>query len=185
MACNITSGRNEECLNNTGGIRNIYFVNFGDLGGVTYGVDDEITDFGATVSINAYKYELNATSNNLTQTINASRDNGTVFYDQILSVTLKKMSKEMNREIKLLSAGRPYIFVEDNNGNSYAVGITNGVSANGGSIVTGGALGDLNGYTLTLQGQEPSPASFMSGGIVDNPFDGLSTATVTIVEGTN
>jgi len=184
MACNITAGRNEECLNNTGGIRNAYFVNFGDLGGVTYGTDDEITDFG-TASVTAYKFELNATTNSLEQTINASRDNGTIFYDQILSITLKKMSKEFNKQLKLVSAGRPYIFVEDNNGNSYAVGITNGCSANGGSIVTGGALGDLNGYTLTFQGQEPSPASFMEGGVVDNPFAGFATTSVTIVEGTN
>lgn len=182
MACDISQGRLESCLDAVGGIRNMYLVNFGDLEGVTYGASDEITDFGAT-AVNAYKYELLATTNNLTQTINASRDNGTVFYDQILSVTLKKMSKEMNKELKLLAAGRPYIFVEDNMGNSWAVGITNGVSANGGSVTTGGGLGDLNGYQLTMQGQEGSPASFMEGGVVDNPFAGLLTSVVTIVEG--
>lgn len=183
MACNISAGRLESCLDAVGGIRNMYLVNFGALEGVTYGADDEITNFG-TASVTAYKYELLATTNNLTQTINASRDSGTVFYDQILSVTLKKMSKEMNKELKLLAAGRPYIFVEDNMGNSWAIGITNGCSANGGTITTGGALGDLNGYQLTMQGQEGSPANYMSGGVVDDPFAGLTTTVVTIVQGT-
>ena len=31
----------------------------------------------------------------------------------------------------------------------------------GGTIVTGGAMGDLSGYTLTLTGMEKVPANFL------------------------
>jgi hypothetical protein len=36
------------------------------------------------------------------------------------------------------------------------------MEVSGGTIVTGAALGDLSGYTLTLMGQEPVPANFLS-----------------------
>ena len=184
MACDISMGRNEECKDNVGGIRAIYFINYGDMDGVILGADDEVTDFGAT-AVNAYKYELKATTNTLEQTIVSSRDNGTTYFDQNLNITLKKMTKEMNKEVKLLAAGRPHVVVEDYNGNSWLAGKNEGVDANGGSVVTGGAIGDLNGYTLTFLGQEGSPANFMEGGVLDNPFAGLSSSVVTIVEGTN
>ena len=37
------------------------------------------------------------------------------------------------------------------------------MDCNGGSIVTGAAMGDLSGYTLTLQGMEKKPANFYTG----------------------
>jgi hypothetical protein len=36
------------------------------------------------------------------------------------------------------------------------------MDVSGGTIVTGAAMGDLSGYTLTLSGQEPVPANFIS-----------------------
>ena len=41
-------------------------------------------------------------------------------------------------------------------------GIEHGMDVSGGTIVTGGAMGDLSGYTLTLSGQERQPANFIS-----------------------
>ena len=36
------------------------------------------------------------------------------------------------------------------------------MDVNGGTIVTGAAMGDMSGYTLTLQGMEKKPANFLS-----------------------
>jgi hypothetical protein len=189
MACNLTLGRKEPCKDVVGGLKNVYFVDFGDLGSVTL-ASDEITDMTGDSSNNltAYKYELKGNSS-FEQAINASRENGTQFYEQTLNLTLKKLSKEDHKELKLLAAGRPHVVVEDYNGNCMLMGLSHGADVSGGTIVTGAAMGDLSGYTLTFTGQEVSPANFMdvdatAAGFPFSEFAGL-TGTVTITEGTN
>jgi len=76
MACDITRGRKEPCKDVVGGLKNVYLVDFGDLGTITY-TDDEVTDLAGTFS--AYKYELKGNSS-FEQTITASRENGTTFF---------------------------------------------------------------------------------------------------------
>jgi hypothetical protein len=46
-------------------------------------------------------------------------------------------------------------------------------------------MGDLSGYTLTLEAQEQLPANFIDGATVANPFVGLTNANETIVVGSN
>ena len=97
MACDLTLGRKEPCKDSVGGIKNIYFVDFGDLGTVTL-TDDEITNMTGTAgNLTAYKYEVKGASS-LEQTVTASRETGTTFYDQTLNITLKKLTKEDNKE---------------------------------------------------------------------------------------
>lgn len=185
MACDLTRGRKRPCKDVVGGIKAVYFVDFGDLGAITYtdaaGGDYEIATIGGT--FNAYKYDIKGNSS-LEQTINSSADNGTTFYEQTLNLTLPKLSKEDHKEIKILASGRPHIVVEDYNGNAMMVGLKNGADVTGGTIVTGAAMGDLSGYTLTFSGMEVNPANFIDGAVADDPFDGSATGA-TIVEGTN
>jgi len=189
MACDLTRGRKEPCKDVVGGLKNVYFIDFGDLGTVTE-TADEITNMTGDSSNNltAYKYELKGNSS-FEQTITASRENGTTFFDQTLSLTLKKLSKEDHAEIKLLAFARPHVVVEDYNGNCMMMGLEHGADVNGGTIVTGGAMGDLSGYTLTLNAQELKPANFInvdatSGDFPFSQMAGLS-GTITITEGTN
>ena len=184
MACDLTLGRKEPCKDVVGGIKNVYFVDFGDLGTVTL-TDDEITNLtGNSGALTCFKYELKGNSS-LEQTVNASRENGTVFYEQTLNLTLKKLSKADNKELKLLAYGRPHVAVEDYNGNVMVVGLEHGADVSGGTIVTGAAMGDLSGYTLTLTGMETKPANFVASPTSTDPYDGMSSATVTVTVGTN
>lgn len=181
MACDLTKGRKEPCKDVVGGLRAIYFVDYGDLGTVTQ-TDDEITDLSGTFT--AYKYELKGNSS-FEQTVTSSRENGTTFFEQTLNLTLKKLSKEDHKEIKLLAYGRPHVAVEDYNGNVFLMGLEHGADVSGGTIVTGAAMGDLSGYTLTLSGMETKPANFVASPTAADPFAGMASATVTITEGTN
>jgi len=183
MACDITLGRKEPCKNVVGGIKNVYFVDFGDLGSVTL-TNDEITNLTNSSTVVSYKYELKGNSS-LEQTFNASRENGTVFYEQTLNLTLKKLSKEDNKELKLLAYGRPHVAVEDYNGNVFVMGLEHGAEVTGGSISTGAAMGDLSGYTLTLAASELKPANFVDSPTAADPYAGMASATVTVTEGTN
>ena len=80
MACDLTRGRKEPCKDVVGGIKAVYFTDFGDFGTVSYtdaaSGDYEISDMSGTFT--AYKYEVKGNSS-LEQTINASRENGTSF----------------------------------------------------------------------------------------------------------
>ena len=189
MACDLTRGRKEPCKDVVGGLKNVYFVDFGDLGTVTQ-TDDEITNMTGDSSNNltAFKYELKGNSG-FEQTVTASRENGTVFYEQTLNLTLKKLTKEDNKELKLLAYGRPHVVVQDYNDNCFLMGLEHGADVSGGTIVTGAAMGDLSGYTLTLTSQEKLPANFInvdttSGDFPFSQMAGLS-GTITITEGTN
>jgi len=174
MACEIALGRTEKCKDTTGGLKAVYFVNWGDMTGVTYDVTntDAISAVAGTPS--AYKYELKGNSS-FEQTITSSRENGTTFFEQTLNLTLKKLSIVDHKQIKLLSYGRPQVVVEDNNGNLFLCGLEHGMEVSGGTIVTGAAMGDLSGYTLVLTGQEQVPANFLT--------TTLTSAGFTVVSG--
>src|SRR5210317_1336544 len=153
MACDLTKGRKEPCKDVVGGLRAIYFVDYGELGTVTQ-TDDEITDLSGTFT--AYKYELKGNSS----------------FEQTINLTFKKLFKEDHKEIKLLAYGRPHVAVEDYTGNVFLMGLEHGADVSGGTIVTGAAMGDLSGYTLTLTGMETMPANFIE---KTSPTESVST----------
>ena len=178
--CNISLGRNEVCKESVGGLQGVYFINF-TTGSATKNVSGEVTALpsGSTV----YYYELKGNSS-YTETVNTSRDNGTTFFSQELTLNLKKLTNEMTTQLKVLAYGRPQIVVWTMNGEALLVGEKEGADMTAGTIQTGGALGDLYGYSATFTGQEKLPASFLSGSTESSAFAGLSTQP-TIVYGTN
>ena len=164
MACDLTAGRVEPCKDSVGGLKNLYFVNYGDLGAITYDVTNtDVIDLVAGTP-NAYKYEIKGASS-FTQNIQSSRDTGTTAFEQVIEVTLKKLTVADHKELKILAYGRPHVIVEDYNGNFFLAGLEHGAEVTGGTIVTGTAMSDLSGYTLTLTAMERVPANFLG----DNP----------------
>jgi len=162
MACDLSRGRSLECKDSVGGLQDVYFVNFGTDLTITYdGSDtDVITEMVASAdTVSAYKYELKGT-NSLDQNINTSRENGTTFWEQVLNLQLTGLTKEDHKELKLLCYGRPHVIVVDHNLNAFVVGLEHGADVTAGTIVTGAAMGDLSGYTLTLTANEVNPANF-------------------------
>jgi hypothetical protein len=145
-----------------GGIKNIWMADYGTLGTltITNGTLTAITGAGT----NFYKYEVKG-GNNLEQTITSSDENGTTFYAQTVTAVLTKMDVLTNVELQKAISQRPHIFVEDNNGNFFAVGLTRGCNING-TVTTGTALGDMNGYTLTITAEEPILAPFVTSTVV-------------------
>jgi hypothetical protein len=180
MACDISLGRLEPCKDSNGGLKAVYFVNWGDVGDVDYSTGNNSDAIESVYSAvvggtpNAYRYELKGNSS-FTQTITSSRENGTTFFQQELALTLKKLSITDNKQIKLLSYGRPQVIVEDNNGNFFYCGLKHGMDVTGGTIVSGAAMGDLSGYTLTLTGMEPVPANFLEEGMGAAGFNVIIT----------
>jgi hypothetical protein len=160
MSCDIGLGRLEVCKDTIGGLKAVYLGNFGDIATVTYDlVDTDVID-AVTGTPDAFKYELKGTSS-FTETVVSSRETGTTYFEQVLELSLKKLTPKMHKELKLMSFGRLTAIVEDNNGNFFLAGLARGLEVTGGSVQTGAALADMNGYSITLTGEEPVPANFL------------------------
>ncbi len=162
MACLLTSGRALPCKSSVGGLKAVYFADYGTLGDATI-VAGEITAVAGTPDF--FKYDIKGSSS-LETAITSSRENGTTFYTQTLNLTLTTLDKATQEEIKLLAASRPVVSVEDYNGNFFMLGLSHGCEVTGGTIVSGAAMGDLSGFTLTLEAMETSPAYFVTSTVV-------------------
>jgi hypothetical protein len=123
----------------------------------------EITAISGTPDF--FKFDIKGNSS-LETTINSSRENGTTFYTQTLNLTLPVLDKATQEQIKLLATARPHVAIEDYNGNFFLVGLEHGAEVTGGTVVSGAAMGDLSGFTLTLEGQETDPAFFVTSTVI-------------------
>ena len=176
MACDISTGRIEQCKDSIAGIQAVYFINY-NTGSFSTNADDVITAFPSG-SV-AYKYELKG-ANNYVETVNSSRDNGTTFFSQALSIQLKKLDSTMTKEFKLLAYGRPKIVIHTRNGEAFLAGLLEGCDMTAGTIASGQAYGDLVGYTATFTGNEKLPANFVSGSSATNPFAKVGNAPTVV-----
>lgn len=163
MACDIAFGRTEPCKNSLGGNVAAYFVNFvADAftisNGEVTGIDVGITE--------VFKYDLRADENTLEQNIVSDKNTGVTLVTQNTNLALKKLDKDTNNEVKLMAQGRPYIILQDRNDNYHLVGATEGNDVTGGSLLTGGAKADFNGYNLTFTAEEDCPAPILDAATV-------------------
>ena len=97
--------------------------------------------------------------------LTSSRDNGTTFYESTLNITFQNLDVATQEELKLLNRGRAHYVVElfqDGAGNTkrLLLGRDNGCEVTAGTIVTGAAPGDLQGFTLTVVATEVNPPFF-------------------------
>ena len=168
MACNVSAGRVLPCKAGFGGIQAAYFFDLDGLGALTY-TDGVITAIAGTPTV--YEYDVKNTSS-LETAINSSRETGTTFYEQTLSLTLTYLDAPTQEQIKLLAWGRPSVAVEDYYGNMFIAGLENGMELNGGTIGTGTNPSDLSGFTMTLVGQEPDPATFITSTLITGATQG-------------
>lgn len=167
MACDITSGFSLGCRDNLGGIKNIYILS-GSVSSVAGSANGLIT--GISGSGVFYKFELTKGTGDFTETINSSIENGTVFYQQVVNAPFQKMQSSLRNQVKVLAQNPDLKIVveanvgaEDGVGKWWYVGQDNGMTLSGGTGQTGTAFGDANQYTLTFQGDEPFPASEVTG----------------------
>jgi len=169
MACGIlTKGRGLDCNRISGGIKYVYFGVYDQFEAPieTTGLpvtDGEVTDIEMIAGAELYRYTMPLGVASLSETIVGSRENGTIYYTPSLSVILNRLTKEDQNQIKLLGATKLVCFAQLNatltTGTDVivALGVTNGMELNAGTMDSGAAWGDRGGYTLTFDGMEASP----------------------------
>ncbi len=168
MACTaLTKGRGLDCNRISGGVKFIYFGVYDQFTAPieTVGLVQaagEVTDIEMASNV-LYRYTMPLGVASLTETIVGSRENGTIYYTPTLSVILNRLTKEDQNQIKLLGATKVVAFAQLNatlpSGNDVivALGVTNGLELNAGTMDPGAAWGDRGGYTLTFDGMEAEP----------------------------
>jgi len=119
-----------------------------------------------------FKFELFRQTSDFTEAITSTPENGTVFYEQTLNAVFFKLQSSTRNQVKVLAQNPNLkVVVETNNGTVdgvgryWLLGEDRGMQFLSGTGATGTAFGDLNGYSLTFTGQEPNPASEISGSL--------------------
>ena len=176
--CDITSGFTLGCRDNTGGIRNLYILS----GSVTTVVGSDAGFITAiTGSGEWFKFELFRNTSDYSEAITSTPENGTVFYEQTVNAVFFKLQSATRNQVRVLAKNPNLkVIVETNNGSTdgvgkfFYLGQENGLQLLSGTGATGTAFGDLNGYNLTFTGQEPEPASEISGSNLTAIMDGIT-----------
>ena len=172
MSCYISSGVALGCSDGIGGIKKIYIVGgtgstIGGVTGVTVnGTDGPIT--GATLAPGTaiYGFELKRNTSSLSQNTTKNFENGTIYWEQVLTAVFYKYDQDKRNQLKILGQNdKLQVIAVDQNDVQYWLGQTNGMYLSGGSAATGTAYGDRNGFEMIFTGQEPQPANVISGTI--------------------
>lgn len=165
MPCALTQGYTFDCKDNIGGIKNVWFIGWNDVASVTVasGVVSAITKGSGKVF---YKYQLVRNTASFTQNIAGSIENGTIVYNQELTVVINKMQVSMRNEILLLAQNNLMAVVEDSNGRYWLSGRYTGLDLLSGSATTGTAQTDRNGFTLTFSGGEKELAPEVQSAVI-------------------
>jgi hypothetical protein len=178
MACTaLTRGRGLDCNRISGGVKKIFFSVYDPNVSYTYDAThpleiDAIDWNGSTI----YEYVMPLGVASVTDTIVGSRENGTCYFTPTVNIILNRLTKEDQNEVKLLAKTKVRIFAQLNqqlaNGHDVfiALGMENGLELNTGTMDSGAAFGDRNGYTLTFDGMEALPFAMLED-FTSTPWD--------------
>jgi len=167
MSCILDNGFNLGC-NVVGGIEEVYIGTFDGLVTYTRDADDIITVLNDNPnSVSCYKFEQDIEFAGLVGTMTASRENGTVFYENVLSVKFVQLSADLRNLVKALGRAPIFAVVKSNAGEYYLLGDESAGRASEGESSLGTAFGDMNGSTLSFTFKSANPVSLCEGTILN------------------
>lgn len=165
MACALTTGYKLGCRDNVGGITEVRLIAFNSVTGAI-AVNGSGVVTGTFPASGFFKYEVPKGAGQFTETLEGSTENGTIFYNQELTLPINRMTQAVRNELRLLALNRLMAIVKDRNGKYWLLGRNNGLDINAGTAQTGTAMGDRNGYEMTFTGMEEVPCSEVDASII-------------------
>ena len=163
MACLLTGGIAKGCKDNSGGLKRVLIQNTSEITSFTPELAS-VADLGAITAITMeagaqyYEFIPNKMSSNWVENVQSNIQNGTMGYEQVLSLIFKKNEASLRNQVLLLGQAEISVIVEDYNGKYFILGEENGLELTGGNGASGTALTDLNGWNIVLGGMEHYPA---------------------------
>ena len=168
--CTLTGGIPLECLNSTGGVKNVYIASFSDATTFTYDAEEIIDD--VTSSETFYTFKFRPQTAEYGEELQKSLENGTTFYTQTLSMVFHKIDAAKRNSMLLLANSQMHVIVETQNGDYWLMGEANGADVVTNTSGVGKAFNDLNGYNVAIEGKEP----ILARQILKTAFDSLTVA---------
>lgn len=164
FTCNLTDGYVLGC-SSIGGVEKVWIGEWVDNVAIqqdSCGIITGITTTGLTV----YSFEQDIEHAGLVQTGNYSRENGTVFYESILSIKL--IGLDCNVRNRMVELGRAPLFavVKSNAGDYYYLGLESSGRASAGEANLGVLLGDMNGLSQSISWKSANGAYLINGSLV-------------------
>lgn len=175
MACStIIKGISEVCGRNIGGLKEVWIGQYGTLT-FTYEYLMDNTDpdnpvqvldndgnpipisiSGATLAAGADTYQKFVFVKNTasaTNTLNVS-DQGASYFDNAINMYFKRQDGDKRLSVQSLVEGETSALVLDKNGNYWFYGLEDYLNVSEGTVETGAAPSDNNGYNITLSVSE-------------------------------
>lgn len=167
MTCDIIGGREIACRDSVGGVAEVYLTEFNNVPQANITSSSGVIS-AATCSAGKrfFTYQLEKENAQFDYKDTASVDAGTLFSEQTLSFTLKKMSAALRNNLRTLSQNRLHIIVKDKNGVYWWMGQTGGADLLDNSASTGKGMGDMNGFTLSFTAKEGDAPNTISAALV-------------------
>lgn len=164
FTCNLTQGQLLSC-SSIGGVE-VAYIGEWDETSITFDSCGTIT--GVTSGLSAYTFYMDAEHGGLNQTLNASRENGTVFFEAILSVKFIGFDCIRRKTLVELSRAPLFAIVKSVAGDYYALGLGGAASgrASAGTASVGTAYGDMNGTQIDLSFKSSNGAYLIDSALV-------------------
>ena len=142
------------CTNGKGGIKSVLLFPLGNMtSGIILPGANEITTL--TVSGEVFLYKLKSNLSSYTAPIKVDKNNGTLWYEQSLSMIIASDNKELRSEIHLLAQNEVVCLVENADGTIVALGFGEGLQiADANEYTSGVVKGDRKGHVIVLNGME-------------------------------
>ena len=158
MDCLTNSGIHNLCDKSSGGLINIWITSYNNLTDkdlLEYDADGVLTAitsaFSATTEFFHYDTEKETAYANEEPTFEGI--DGSTGYDVQLYMKFKKIDASKRNEMKFLTSSKTIAIVEDRVGNYRILGIDGGLTASSIRSQSGAAIGESNGYEVTLNDQ--------------------------------
>lgn len=161
----MTVGYNDRtCTNGKGGIKSVLLFPVSAISGAIGLTNNQITALAVTGE--TYLYKLKSNLSSYTAPIKVNKDNGTLWYEQTLTMILSSDTKELRSEIHLLAQNEICALVEKADGTIVALGLEEGLQVNdGGDYTSGTVKSDRNGHTIVLFGMENNEVPDVASGV--------------------
>ena len=151
MACsNTMTGIPSECKDSIGGIKAAYIAEHADLTFPLTETQNVITAITMALGKTFKPFVFRKETGNFTSTINSDDAAGTTFVQSEIVLQFTKQETAKRLEIAALMVGNCAVIIEDGNGKCWFFGEDFPVVLTAGSAASGTAMGDFNGYNITL-----------------------------------
>lgn len=166
VSCALTQDYSFGCDTGIGGVgKEMYIIEIENISSYTES-SGTITAITKVATKIFRKYALVQETASFTEDYESNIQNGTLAYNQKVSIVINKQRVAVRNELLLLNVTRIAVVGQDKNGFWRLYGRVDGLKLSGGGATTGVTGSDRNGYTMDFTGKEQELAPFVADAVI-------------------